>query len=186
MSIHTNRVYELKTLRDVYAKVPKDRVAACMAELAASIGMLQTGRDSILSIAHGSDFAAMSGEALDFPDVVFWTDDGQPVLDKGHEGADAITRMETDAQTILALRAELAAAKVYEGELTNALHESRVSLGEILKANIDVFDQLVLPVFSVIPHPDAQKAAGEVRTLVKVLTAQHGEFMQKLGTKPSS
>jgi len=71
--------YELTTLRDVFDKVPADRIEDCLLELAVTMKQAKAMRD-LLSCAG----TAVSGEPvstyMEWPERITWTDDGKKTI----------------------------------------------------------------------------------------------------------
>ena len=72
--------YELKTIRDIYEKIPIDRIDDCLKELAiaikqakATIGLLKEVEKDI----SGKEPQVFADNNSRFPDVITWNDDGK-------------------------------------------------------------------------------------------------------------
>lgn len=71
--------YELTTIKDIFDKVPTDRIGACMHELTAMLMQSAALRDIIKHAAAGEGVHA--DEAFSFPELLTWTDDGKGNID---------------------------------------------------------------------------------------------------------
>ena len=80
--------YQLTTLKDVFDKVPADRIKVCLHELA--VAMRQTKAMAELLGANASALAGQEvGCAVQWPETSTWIDDGEGTLDlkfQGEEG----------------------------------------------------------------------------------------------------
>jgi len=67
--------YELQTIKDIYEKVPFDKVDECMSELTTLIKQCKSSEEAMKNIAN-----AITGNPNDvdcqFPDSLEWIDDG--------------------------------------------------------------------------------------------------------------
>ena len=71
--------YELSTLRDVFDKVPANRIVACLAELSA---MMERAK-----YMHNLWQASTGGSGgIEWPETVTWIDDGAGHLELRYEG----------------------------------------------------------------------------------------------------
>ena len=69
--------YKLTTIKDIFDKVPTDRIDDCMSELTALIKESKAISDSINTVADIAD-----GEAVSvFPESVTWVDDKKKNID---------------------------------------------------------------------------------------------------------
>ena len=88
--------YELATLKDVFEKVPADRIEDCMKELATGMAQAKAMRE-LLTIA-GSEIAGKEVVCdMEWPDAVTWMDDGAGKIDItycGGPGGDELMRHE--------------------------------------------------------------------------------------------
>lgn len=79
--------YELATLKDVFEKVPTDRIEDCMKELATLMAQAKAMRD-LLTIA-GSEMAGKEVVcSMEWPVPVTWVDDGAGKLGITYCGGD--------------------------------------------------------------------------------------------------
>lgn len=82
--------YHLTTLKDVFDKVPADRIAACLDELA--VAMRQTKAMAELLATTATVVAGEEvGCAVEWPETTTWIDDGKGTLDlkfQSEEGDD--------------------------------------------------------------------------------------------------
>lgn len=77
--------YELATLKDVFEKVPADRIEDCMKELA--IGMAQAKAMRELLTLAGSEIAEAEVVCdMQWPEPVTWVDDGAGKIDLSYCG----------------------------------------------------------------------------------------------------
>jgi hypothetical protein len=71
----TNK-YELSTIKDIFEKVPADRIETCMAELAVLLRQSAVLRDRVLILAKSEGMDISASEVVKIPDVFKWIDDG--------------------------------------------------------------------------------------------------------------
>ncbi len=71
-----NKNYELRTLKDVFDKVPTNRIWTCMKEIAVGMVIAKTTLELSKSIAE-AEGEAFPMEAIYFPEVSVWQDDGK-------------------------------------------------------------------------------------------------------------
>jgi hypothetical protein len=68
--------YELTTIKDIYDKIPTDRIDDCMKELAFVIEQTLLFRDLFTAIGEAS-CQKVPPETLKFPESFEWNDDGK-------------------------------------------------------------------------------------------------------------
>lgn len=75
--------YELTTIRDIFEKVPVERIADCCKEIGQALiqsrYQLQLVQAAAVALGEEIDMA----EALRFPDSITWTDDGKGEIETG-------------------------------------------------------------------------------------------------------
>lgn len=73
--------YEIKSLKDIYDKIPVDRVELCFDELKTVIKNAMITRDLIkeLMIASGESVEDIN-TIMVYPEITIWTDDGESNL----------------------------------------------------------------------------------------------------------
>ena len=67
--------YDISTLRDIFEKVPTDRVPALMREMEVMIIQAQAMRDLVRSVSDDGEVG------IEWPGVVVWTDDEKHTID---------------------------------------------------------------------------------------------------------
>lgn len=86
--------YELATLKDVFEKVPADRIQDCMKELATGMAQAKAMRE-LLMIA-GSELAGAEVVCdMQWPEPVTWIDDGNGKIELSYhcgDGGDELMR----------------------------------------------------------------------------------------------
>lgn len=100
--------YQLKTLKDVFDKVPADRIKACMNELA--IGMRQA---KAMGDLLGATASHIAGQDIDctpsWPEEIEWIDDGNGEValkfqgNNGDDLLDFMVKLEKEADEICGL-----------------------------------------------------------------------------------
>ena len=70
----TNK-YELTTIKDIFDKVPADRIETCMAELAELLRQSAVLRDGLQELAVTAGIEVDVATLVKLPDVFEWTDD---------------------------------------------------------------------------------------------------------------
>lgn len=75
--------YELVTIKDIFEKVPADKIQICMAEIATGLSQAAAMRDLFKHVAeHVSEQEGIDGTAIvKCPDVFTWVDDGKGEVD---------------------------------------------------------------------------------------------------------
>lgn len=71
-----NNTYELTTIKDIFDKVPADRIETCMAELAVLLRQSAVLRDQVLILANSEGMDISASEVVKIQDVFNWVDDG--------------------------------------------------------------------------------------------------------------
>lgn len=87
--------YELTTIRDIFEKVPADRIQDCCRELGTLLAQSKALSDLLEaagnSIGHSAEVARMK-----MPDTITWTDDGKGELTSTvHCAGEEVLRLET-------------------------------------------------------------------------------------------
>jgi hypothetical protein len=86
-----SKTYELTTIRDIYEKVPLDRIKDCCLEL----GEVLTQSRALTDAAKGVADLMGVDPAIQFPDPLVWVDDGeghiQTTISSLEEGGPAVS-----------------------------------------------------------------------------------------------
>ena len=70
----TNK-YELTTIKDIFDKVPADRIETCMAELAELLRQSAVLRDGVIAAAKADGNDLDVSKVLRMPESITWNDD---------------------------------------------------------------------------------------------------------------
>jgi hypothetical protein len=68
--------YELSTIKDIFDKVPTDRIDVCLSEIGEGIKKAQNIRNAMKDIAFSLTGNSENSQAI-WPDVSTWIDDGK-------------------------------------------------------------------------------------------------------------
>jgi hypothetical protein len=71
----TNK-YELSTIKDIFEKVPADRIETCMAEFAVLLRQSAFLRDNLAAFAGVAGVDVSGKDLVKIPDSFEWVDDG--------------------------------------------------------------------------------------------------------------
>lgn len=87
--------YELTTIRDIFEKVPTDRIQDCCRELGTMLAQSKALSDLLEAAGESLDHPAELVR-LKMPDTVIWTDDGKGELTTTvHCAGEEVLRLET-------------------------------------------------------------------------------------------
>lgn len=75
-----NKSYEISTIKDVFNKVPTDRIRDCLNELGVLLSQAAAMRDMIKSVADATGVEYTDDQIAQLPDVFTWEDDGKGEL----------------------------------------------------------------------------------------------------------
>lgn len=68
--------YELETLKDVFDKVPADRIGACLHELAIAMSKAKAMKE-LMAVSVKTIGGQNHDVAVEWPETVTWVDDGK-------------------------------------------------------------------------------------------------------------
>lgn len=72
--------YEIATIKDVFNKVPADRIRDCLNELGVLLSQAAAMRDLVKAVADATGVEYTEDQNAQIPDVFNWVDDGKGEL----------------------------------------------------------------------------------------------------------
>ena len=73
--------YELRTLRDIWDKVPADRIEACLSELSAMMCSAKAMQSLMSEVGSNLAGQQLPEQLYEWPEVTVWVDDGKGYLE---------------------------------------------------------------------------------------------------------
>ena len=72
-----NMRYEIRTIKDIFDKIPADRIEECLNELTTAMTSLKAIEQASNTIAENLTSEPQKKMKIEFPNVVFWNDDDE-------------------------------------------------------------------------------------------------------------